>query len=103
MAQTLCQDSLKGHASQNRWSAISYGEWLGHAWESSRQPGVDCCLRHILRLLLFRAAASRFLIGRGLMTEKIRLLVKMDIDGAQVRITAQGHLTPGAFTRSMLS
>lgn len=27
------------------------------------------------------------------MTEKIRLLVKMDIDGAQVRITAQGHLT----------
>ncbi|MDQ0241432.1 hypothetical protein [Arthrobacter bambusae] len=27
------------------------------------------------------------------MTEKIRLLVKMDIDGAQVRITAHGHLT----------
>lgn len=31
------------------------------------------------------------------MTEKIRLLVKMDIDGAQVRITAHGHLT----TRSL--
>lgn len=27
------------------------------------------------------------------MTEKIRLLVKMDIDSAQIRITAQGHLT----------
>lgn len=27
------------------------------------------------------------------MTEKIRLLVKMDIDGAQVRITAHGRLT----------
>ncbi|WP_284982129.1 hypothetical protein [Arthrobacter sp. efr-133-TYG-118] len=27
------------------------------------------------------------------MTEKIRLLVKMDIDGAQVRISAHGHLT----------
>lgn len=27
------------------------------------------------------------------MTEKIRLLVKMDIDGAQIRITAQGRLT----------
>ncbi|MCX2748729.1 hypothetical protein OOZ51_13030 [Arthrobacter sp. MI7-26] len=27
------------------------------------------------------------------MTEKIRLLVRMNIDGAQVRITAHGHLT----------
>ncbi|MGO4857330.1 hypothetical protein [Arthrobacter sp. 2MCAF14] len=27
------------------------------------------------------------------MTEKIRLLVKMDIDSARTRITAQGHLT----------
>ena len=48
---------------------------------------------HLPLSLVPGRSVTAWLIGRGAMTDKLRLLVRMDVDGAQVRIAARGRVT----------
>lgn len=53
----------------------------------------ECCVRHNSCLCLVGPQRRGPTEGRGMMNDKLSILVRVDLDGGQARIAAQGHVT----------